>query len=359
MLTPFLVTSDLHYHPWSAFAKASKTGINSRLQIIIDQSAIAHEALKSAGGNVSFIAGDVFHVRGTIAPDVLNPVMDHYRELIQAGHKIYAIPGNHDLMGNDASRVSNAITALEAVGVVVAHEPTLIKLDDGRYVALFPWFSTPGALCDAMRAFRATPGLASIDGDNLTAIIHAPIDRVLPHLPDHGLQAGDLASLGYGRVLSGHYHHHCDMGRGVYSIGALTHQTWGDVGSKAGYLLVGDRITQHTTTAPKFVDVTGNEDADDLGQIVAGNYVRVRAEVETDTELESIRADLIGMGALGVQIMATKKTIITRSGAAVATSGTGGMSIEGSIADFTSKRSMSPAAHTLCLDILSEARAAE
>ena len=49
----------------------------------------------------------------------------------------------------------------------------------------------------------------------------------------------DLAKLGFRRVFAGHYHHHCSFEDGkVWSIGATTHQTASDIGTKAGFLLV-------------------------------------------------------------------------------------------------------------------------
>ena len=81
----------------------------------------------------------MFHVRGNIAPSVLNPSLDTYREI--AGEMmVYAIPGNHDLEGNDSHRVSNAVTAISTVGVFVAHEPQVIEITPDWAVALFPWF---------------------------------------------------------------------------------------------------------------------------------------------------------------------------------------------------------------------------
>lgn len=351
---PYLLLSDLHYHPWSAFS-SEVDGVNSRLQIILNETQAAAEALRAAGGSKIILAGDVFHVRGSVAPSVLNPVMDLYRKLIADGFEIYGIPGNHDLEGNESARVGNAVTALESVGVQIAHTPTTIQIDSSWRVALFPWFSTVAAL---MAEMRDTIKRANMTRDYkvIDAVIHAPIDRVLPHLPDHGFKADELSSLGYRNVFAGHYHHHLDMG-GVYSIGALTHQTWGDVGTRAGYVLVyKDRVEQFESGAPKFVELTGSEAPSELPEIIGGNYVRVRAEISSESELQELRDQINGYGAAGVVIQPIRKAVITRG---AAPSSGAGMSIEASIEAFVAKNSMLSAVQSNCLDILAEARGAE
>lgn len=354
---PYLLISDLHYHSWSAFSETAASGVNSRLQLLIDATREAFTELRVAGGKKAFIAGDVFHKRGSVEPSVLNPVMDLFRELTGEGFEIYAIPGNHDLEKNDSERLSNAITTLETCGVIVAHEPMVVTFDDDSRVALFPWYSDIKALLAAMDSVRIDI-LHEGDDDEycppMDAIIHAPIDGVLPHLPAHGLDAKTLETVGYERVFSGHYHHHKRMSEGVYSIGALTHQTWGDIGSRAGYMLVGSEEVQFETSHPRFVELTGEEDEDDAKALVKGNFVRVRAEIEKDSELKEIREGVLAWEAKGVSVIPVRKTTVTRAGAAPTTAG--GVAIESSIKTYLDKKGARPEAHTLALGILSEAR---
>lgn len=360
MSAPFAILSDLHYHSWTAFAETDAKGVNSRLKAIIDATRFAAEKLRDRGGNAIFLAGDVFHKRGEVAPSVLNPVMDLYRDLIGQGFTIYAIPGNHDLERNDSERLANSITALESVGVTVAHEPMTVELNPDHKVVLFPWYSTVNQLIAHMTSWRddLVEDLADHDAEpHLDAIIHAPIDGVLPHLPSHGLDANALFSTGFNRVFSGHYHNHKDLGQGVYSIGALTHQSWGDIGSTAGFLIVdGDEVEQHETEHPKFVDLTGDESEDEAREKCADNYVRVRIEIEKDSELKEFRDGVLAMGAKGVSVIPIRKTVVTRSGSTASTPG--GVSIEASIDTYLKGKGASADVHSLALEILSEARSA-
>lgn len=352
MSEPILLISDTHLHDWTAFSRTLPTGVNSRLQEILNAQQEAVRKLKAADGERVYNAGDTFHVRGKVTPSVLNPATDLYAQMVNGGIGVYVIPGNHDLEGRDSHRVSNAVTALESVGVIVAHEPKHTAPTDNWHVVMFPWYADVNDLLVAMAKERKLYA----PEDLVDAIIHAPIDKVLPHLPDHGLSADSLADLGYNRVFSGHYHHHKDMGRGVYSIGALTHQTFGDIGSKAGYLLVyPDRVEHFESSAPKFVEVTGEETPAELAEKVKGNYVRCRLEVSSDKELEEIRSELLGQGAAGVVITPVKKVVVSRAGSTAAS----GASIESSIGEFVTKKGFSPKVQALCVDILSEARASE
>ncbi len=359
-MKPYGILSDLHFHSWSAFAETLPTGVNTRLELIMSAVRYACDRLRAAGGDTIFLAGDIFHKRGEVAPSVLNPVMDLFKELTAEGFKFYAIPGNHDLEKNESERLGNSITALESCGVFVAHKPEVIWLEeDVHAVVLFPWFSSVKDLIGSMTDVRqdlVEEGAPTDTEPFLDAIIHAPIDGVLPHLPSHGLDASALNSTGFNRVFSGHYHNHKDMGDDVYSIGALTHQCWGDIGSRAGFLIVTDtEVEQHETEHPKFVELTGEEREEDVESICKGNYVRVKAEFEKDSEIKEVRDGIEALGALGVTVIPVKKVTVTRGTPVTPGSSP---SIEAGIKSYLDKRGASAQVHAMALDVLSEARAA-
>lgn len=360
MSAPYGIISDLHLHSWSAFSEITPEGENTRHIRIMDAIREAFAKLRECGGHRMFIAGDIFHKRGEIAPAILNPSMDLFKELIADGFEIFAIPGNHDLTANDSQRVGNSVTALETCGVIIAHEPMEVDMGDDHKIIMFPWFSTVAALTQSMDEWRSTLHIDSDGDDNLylEAIIHAPIDGVLPHLPSHGLAASALAETGFNRVFSGHYHNHKDLGDDVYSVGALTHQTWGDIGSLAGYIIVdGGEVTHYETSHPKFVDLSGDEEDSEAAEKCDGNYVRVRGEFENETDLKEIRQGVLDLGALGVTVIPIKTVTVNRAGETVTAPATSA-SLDASITGYLTKKAARPEAHALALDILSEARAA-
>lgn len=343
----FGLISDTHNHNWTAFSSTDEYGINSRNKIILEETVRAAEEVKKAGGNLLVHAGDLFHVRGNIQPSVLNPTLRAYEHIIQdLKMNVIMIPGNHDMEGRDSHKNTNAIEALAKVGVTVCNE-TLVT----RGLVLIPWRATIDQLKVDLMALEKNQG-----SEHRDLIIHAPVDNVIAGIPDHGLTAEWLGDLNFKRVFSGHYHNHKSFGNGVYSIGATTHQTWGDVGSRAGFLLVDDdEVSYRASHAPSFIDLDFNEtDEEDIPLIVDGNYVRVRLELKHESEINELRDYLVNeCGAVGVVIHPIKKSsVLGRSGTTVKS----GEKIETSISEFISgkKYENQKKLNILCEEIIKE-----
>jgi len=350
-MRPYGIISDTHHHQWSAFSTTLPSGVNSRLQTLLDETIRCAEEVRAAGGNTIIHAGDLFHVRGSIAPTVLNPTMDCYRGLINKGFHIIILAGNHDLEGKTSERVSSAITALEGVGCVVVNSVNYSVMDE---VAMIPWDASIPSLKAKIDAVDPA------DRPKCDLILHAPIDDVIPGIPPHGLDAAYLKALGFRRIFCGHYHHHKDFGDGVYSIGALAHHTWSDVGTKAGFLIVGpdkDDVTWRASRAPEFVEITPATDPDSIDLIADGNYVRAKIKTTKTSDIEESRDYLMKCGANGVVIVAEKDaTVSKRTGATVSA----GASIETSVTEFINVSGYGSKAELalLCHEIIHEAQGA-
>jgi DNA repair exonuclease SbcCD nuclease subunit len=340
---PFAVVSDRHFHGWSAFSTVTPDGINSRLEIQLKEMRRCAAALKAAGGDLVIDCGDTFHVRGSVAPSVLNPVVDLHKELIDAGFKIISMTGNHDAETKDASRLTDASTALEAVGVLVIHEPRVLG-----YNAFVPWIADMARL-----RMEITKIAAYADTDRRTLFLHAPLNGVIPGLPDHGLDPAWVAKLGFRRVFVGHFHNHKAFPGEVYSVGASTHQTWSDAGSRAGFLIVDDTgVHFNKSRAPEFLDLNAaTVDPTELPLLVDGNFVRVKLDSASLKEIDDLRAALQGYGAEGVVINAVRSaTVSARTGSTITT----GASLAVSVADFIRGKAYSneAAVQKACAEIL-------
>lgn len=351
MSSPYLVLSDLHCHGWSAFSRVESNGMNSRLRIIIAEIDRAVGELKKAGGDTCVLAGDLFHERGKIHPEVFNPVYDCFKRHHDDGLFIYAIPGNHDLAGKETTELGNAIQTLSAMpNFTVLTKPTVIER-----MAFVPWCGTKDGLRATVQELADSMNLSARSETDL--FIHAGIDGVLIGVPDHGLTAAECAAWGFRRVFAGDYHNHKIMEGGkVISIGATTHQSWNDVGTKAGFLLVtDDAVRFHASHAPAFVEITGDTPEEDVAPTVEGNYVRLRGVELTHAEVIETRKDLERLGARGVLIQATPKKPATGRTGAVAKSAT----LEASVAAYVDEQKLDHAAavQRACADVLSAARA--
>ncbi len=325
MTKPYGVISDCHLHRWSSFASVDKDGINTRLAGLLSEIERAARTVKAAGGDTLFCAGDLFHVRGNVAPSVLNPTIDCFERVIKGlGVRVHMIPGNHDLEGKESNRLGAAVTALEGVGVTVSHEPSQVGS-----VMMIPWVESVADLKMMLSSLKGKEGC--------DLIIHAPVNGVIMGIPDHGLEPAWLASLGFKRVFSGHYHNHKGFPGQVYSIGALAHHTWSDVGSMAGFLIVHEsQVDFHQSALPRFVDIPPGTTVADVARLAPGNYLRVRMSTASGGTVEKMRDWLMKAGALGAVVMHVKEEVQQREGS-IAASVNSGASIEQSVSEFVGK----------------------
>lgn len=310
------IISDTHYHDFSRYATVDKDGVNSRLADIMRAT---KQAANHPGVETMFHGGDVFHVRGTLTPTVLNPVSDMYAHLNACGLNVFMMPGNHDLKSDNTKRVTSNVTPLESYSNV-SNKPGYEVIGNTRFI-MIPWEPDLNVLRDKIQKMdRGKEKYVAL-------IIHAPLNGVLDHLPAHGLNPSDFDDSGITHVFCGHYHNHRAFpykGGTAYSIGALTHQNWGDVGSKAGYIIYDPDtgvVEHHETSAPKFVKV---DVADILtSDQVIGNYVKVIGGTFTNQlEVEELRDEVILMGARAVEVEGlVTKPAVTRSGTATTAPG--------------------------------------
>ena len=358
MTRPYAIVSDPHFHAWSAFSSVLPTGVNSRLQIIINCLHEAADNLLEQGGDTLYLAGDTFHVRGNLTPSVLNPVVDAFAEIIAKGIKVRLIPGNHDLESKDAKRLTNATQALERVGCTVVTEPTIFEDDK---VVMIPWYDKQDDLIHNCADIRldmddfGDPAYAPQEEYEL--IIHAPLNGVIKGIPDNGIDPQDLEDLGYRSVFVGHYHAHRQASDNVYSVGALTHQTWGDVDTLAGHLLVRDGFPEHfESNAPRFIDFDLEWTRSEAAMECEGNYVRVKLDEVTEREIQEIREAVLNeYKASGVIIKSTPKITTTARTGSVTSKG---VTLDQSISDWVKDNATVDKSdvEAECLDILKEVR---
>lgn len=340
MTKPYGVMADVHCHNWTAFSSITGDGLNSRLCETLQAIRKACRALYDrAGPNATmYVAGDMFHVRGSVAPSVFNPVRALLEEMVaQYGMHFEIMSGNHDMEFRSASKLGDAVQALAMPGVNVTSE--LRETRDG--VLMLPWIESPE---DLLAALKDAANIHKPEyRRQMTLMLHAPIDDVIPGLPSHGVTPTLLQSLGFGRVLSGHYHHHKHLGGNVYSVGALTHQTWNDPGTTAGFCIVSPDpsvpVEHHEAGAPKFIDLDPNLPVAVVQQQVAGNYVRVRGLFPNEASVNAYREQLLDFKAAGVVMVPVRnQQAVTRTSNAAVAAGGSTFSIAGSIKQYVAEK---------------------
>jgi DNA repair exonuclease SbcCD nuclease subunit len=351
-MTPYLLVSDIHANGWSQFA-TNDGGMNSRLHKILDELMRAAYELKDRGGDMMVVAGDLFHKRGSIEPEVFNPVFNVFSRIVNIGIKVHAIPGNHDLASKETTMIGNAMQSLEKLpGFSVHTEPTLVYSSDGsaQKIAFIPWHATEEGLLGAVEKLK---DLTDVSGCDLIA--HFGIDGVLSNVS--GYSAKEAAGWGFNRVLSGHYHHHAVLEGGkVISIGATTQHTWEHIGTKAGFLFVyPDHIEFRASRAPSFVEINADIDPDEYPLIVDGNYVRVRSMKLNNRQINELRSAILEMGAKGVSFQVAVEATTSREGSAAVGKAT---TLDESVASYIDSKSVlyPDELKAECADILTTVR---
>lgn len=358
MSRPYGLCADLHAHNWTAFSHIDVEGVNSRLRQIMDEFQRCCVHAHKSGAERVFIAGDLFHVRGSLKTSVLNYINFRLRQASRLHCvEIVIMPGNHDLEDAEVTDFGDAATVLETgddpdASIVVCHNTAIY--DDER-VVLIPWENTRSGLLERVQEVREELIAGDSDPADYDLLLHTGINGVITGMPDHGWAVSELDAFGFKRVFAGHYHAHrvFDLGdgRSVVSIGAMTHQTWGDVGTISGYIIVeGADFEQFQDCAPKFVNFEDVESEEDI----TGNYVRVRGADYDEDDINRIREALDGSGAAGVSIQAIPKNkVITRTKTTSKT-----VRIEQSVTDWVKKADLrnQEEVEKLALDVLSEAR---
>lgn len=323
MIEPFGVVSDTHYHNYTHFSTTNKEKLNTRLVDILSATQEAFDTMLKAGCTVCYHAGDMFHVRGKLSPSVLNPVKALYEEYSQKGLKFRILSGNHDLESENSEWLTSSSSSLASENIAIVNEATTFA---DQKVVMIPWVHKISALKKELEDIAETH-------KDYTVFIHAPLNEVIMGIPDNGLDATYLEGIGFKRVFCGHYHNHKSFNDKVFSVGALTHQNFGDVSATAGYLIVkDDKVCHHETSAPKFTDISSLDDESVVRDKAKGNYTRIRIGEASDIEIAEWRQILKSEGALGIQVIATPKTeIVGRSGATISK---GGGTLSSSVAEW-------------------------
>lgn len=292
--------ADTHLHGWSSFATKTAEGHNSRLIGLLDEIERCAAEVADLGGECLVFAGDMFHVRGSVQPSVLNLTRQTLGRICDKyGLTLYILAGNHDLEGRNSAEMTSAVTALKDDNIYCHSDQFGYWANLGVYGArhrpalMIPWFESVEQLKKAIAGAMATLPKGELGETDL--ILHAPIDGVIPGLPEHGLTPEFLAGLGFKRVFAGHYHNHKQFPGNVYSIGALAHHTWSDVGSRAGFLIVGNDVSDvryRASRLPQFVKITDGMGEEEMLNACSGNFVKIETGPLTEVESKDLSETL-------------------------------------------------------------------
>lgn len=305
------IISDTHNHNWTAFSHTDEDGLNSRLHEILKEIERAAKVTKDRGGEMLIHCGDLFHVRGNVAPSVMNPTIDTFRRIaLDYGLKVVFISGNHDCEFADADKaVGNSIAPV--VKAMTSEDRLFTEV--GGYEAdnlyFIPWQNS----VDAFKV--ALEDIVKNKSRNPFIFTHAPIDGVVEGVPCSGINVDYLEKVASdAMIFAGHYHNHKQLTKNIYSVGAIAQHTWSDISSKAGFMIL-DTETRKAefcdSCAPKFVDLNGELSEEELLKAVDNNYVRlsVSSSIEDAKKLQETLVSELGAKGVTLNIIDDKPTL--------------------------------------------------
>jgi len=280
-----LVFSDLHCHPWAAFARLDESGVNTRLRDTLNVLAAIRDTAAAEYVDAIVFAGDFFHAQ-KIDADVLALTGKELEAFGPLGIPVLSIEGNHD----QASRVRE-LTSVSALRVPknwkwLRSESVVVK---GHVIwgAPFGHVEPPDVEADIVVMHRG------IRGATISDYFQSPFEQDLDP-SEASVHARRL-------VIAGHYHRpqYIDGGQVPILIpGAPLQHTWGDAGQDRGIWLVDlheDGIDAKFIPLdfPRFVKVTSAEDLKDIG----ADFVSVEpGDPDVDIDLpDSIRERVRGI----------------------------------------------------------------
>lgn len=305
-----VIFTDLHVFPHRFGAGIdSSTGRQSRLQDCINVLDATANLVDDIEASHRLFLGDMFHVRGRLAPSFLNPVVDHYREVHHkdwgADFTDWLIVGNHDMeariAGENALRSlkSESVRVLDSFGVEVMTGGIGDDIVIG-WVSYHPDVKVMRGNIKAVAALRRTMPMKDTIKKGVF-IIHHGIDGAMPNIPDCGIGPSDLPTEDFDWCFCGDYHMHKELVKGkAWMVGAPMHHNFGDAGQARGWMtldtVTGEVELVENEKSPKFIAL---DRLTPYSGDIKGNFFRLRHDNEA--ELDEWAEKVESRGARAVQ----------------------------------------------------------
>lgn len=286
-----IAVSDIHFHPFPAYATLTEDGINSRMKHTHNRLMEIFAAANELDAAILF-AGDLFHTK-TIGAETIDLAVKTFNACKQP---IIGVPGNHDQSthGPDGRHSARAINKIEWLDAYGSRMSTIVKQGERIEVYGIPYVRNKEELKKELEN------------------VPKKVDILLMHCGFAGTEMGSdyIADLGdsadpdwvFGKarlVVTGHYHIPQVIAKGetvgIYNTqkptqhgqytkykdyeailvpGSPEQHNFGDMGSARGFWIIDTNektLTFQELKSPKFMEVATQ---DDLSK-VEGNYVRL------------------------------------------------------------------------------------
>lgn len=299
----FAVIADLHLHNHREFGRTVEFSnpwdgkiypANSRL---VDQLMTLNDLfhrLWEKHIKLTYLAGDIFHVRGTVPSDVLQLSLSLFQFWAEKGMRFRAIAGNHDQM--DAEGLYHSSSAFANVFEVAAGSKCFFRVkagDDISMVHLLPWMENRQQYLEELdycqQLVRTNPHCKHV------LISHAAIDGAEVGTLEYRLKepvfVEDLAPEIWSAVFLGHFHKPQKMADNVWYVGSpyqITRAESEDVKRALIYDTTTGKVTQLRTYGKQFHQVFFDELYPEYTQFTPGYYDVIVRGKEDPAEVRAL-----------------------------------------------------------------------
>jgi DNA repair exonuclease SbcCD nuclease subunit len=267
------VMSDPHFHAYKNHSTIID-GINSRLLDVENAWKQAVNKMIEMECELLLVAGDFFHVRGSIKPSTYNRVFGLMQWTTQR-LPVIAIPGNHDM--EDFKGGSTAIDTFHEIGgffVAESESEVEVVSSGGVGVACIPYHKN-------LEGFVNTARGVCTDEVKIVIVHQGFDDYCNPGMPGEGFSVAMARELFGDRwVLAGHYHTPAADGKCI-QVGAPLQHNFGDEGLKRGFWVIDtetDQAEHFELKTPRFCTIRSAEDAAD------GEFIRIKVPTVAEGE---------------------------------------------------------------------------
>ncbi len=283
----FAIIADLHLHNHKEFGRPVQLELFGKLYTLnsrlVDQILTLHDLfgrLLQKGIKRTFIAGDIFHVRGTIPTDVLQIAINLFQYWTEQGMEFYAISGNHDQMDVGGDIHSTAAFYSLFKMVVAGCNPFTLKFKSGFQIHLLPWIEDRALFKEQVDRVAGRGGVlithAAIDGAEIGTLEY----RLKEPVTIEDMQTDQFAA-----IFMGHFHKPQKMAENMWYVGSpyqITRAEAGDVKRALVYDTETGKTTQIRTNGKQFYAVSYAEIADQDHICLADGYYDVTLHSKAD-----------------------------------------------------------------------------
>jgi DNA repair exonuclease SbcCD nuclease subunit len=291
------ITADVHIHNYTEFNEVDSKGRGSRLIRVTDCLLEMAEISKSQGVEIFIIAGDLFHSRKGIPPNVLHHTAKVIAKLNSMFTSVVCLAGNHDMSATGDGTMS--ITALSGLMSVVSNSKDYLHAGTSK-IGFLPYVEDP---MEARIAVREMVGKCDY------LIAHVGLDQALAGPTDYEIPGritlNDLMVDKFKKVYLGHYHKAQQVGPNAWYVGSPLQHSFGERNDDKGFYILDTRDNSHmfinNTWSSKFVQkvINDRESEEEAKQSSKNHFVEMRyvegfqPTINSDSRTTRVRIDTI------------------------------------------------------------------